>query len=145
MAVEGSKDVLYFTHDYNAQTSDKNDFLVATSKLGKRLGVDKLIAVTPVENDLYYTEEHEDLIDIRNGTVTKALSENKNLSILSPNPVFGGHTYFVRYLEQLAAKGSAPEALVKAGSVYYPVHSADLASAIQNAFNNFNEAKGNHF
>lgn len=55
--LEGAKDVLYFTHDYFANSADKNNFLVATSKVSKHVGVERLVAVNPVELNLYYTED----------------------------------------------------------------------------------------
>ena len=55
--LEGASDVLYFTHDYQANTSDKNLFIEATAKLTKKHGVKKTIAVAPVEHDLFYTED----------------------------------------------------------------------------------------
>ena len=99
LALEGSENVLYFTHDYPSQTSDKNDFLSKTAALSKQLGIKKLIAVTPIESDLYYTEEYEELSDIRSKGIEKALSQNGDMVVLSPNLVFGEYSYFVRYLE----------------------------------------------
>lgn len=56
IALEGADKVLYFTHDYNSMTSDKNDFLVASSKLAKKHGISNFVAVAPVEHDLVYSE-----------------------------------------------------------------------------------------
>lgn len=39
MAMEGADKVVYFTHDYTSMCPDKNDFLVGTSKIAKKLGV----------------------------------------------------------------------------------------------------------
>jgi hypothetical protein len=55
--LEGAKDVVYFTHDYFATSADKNNSLVATAKLSKSLGVERIVAVNPIELNLYYTEE----------------------------------------------------------------------------------------
>ena len=57
--MEGAKDVLYFTHDYFANSSDKNNSLIATSKIAKSLGVERVVAVNPIELNLYYTEDHK--------------------------------------------------------------------------------------
>ena len=57
LALEGAKDVLYFTHDYLAMTSDKNRFLEATARAAKKNGVEKLVAICPIEHDLYWSED----------------------------------------------------------------------------------------
>lgn len=57
IALEGSKNVLYFTHDYVSMTSDKNDFLKTTAQVAKTVGVENLVAVCPIEHELYYTED----------------------------------------------------------------------------------------
>jgi hypothetical protein len=49
--------VVYFTHDYFATSADKNNSLIATAKLSKSLGVERIVAVNPIELNLYYTEE----------------------------------------------------------------------------------------
>ena len=36
IALEGAEEVIYFTHDYFAMTSDKNDHLKATAKSCKK-------------------------------------------------------------------------------------------------------------
>jgi hypothetical protein len=57
--LEGASDVIYFTHDYCANAADKNSFIQGTAKLAKKHGVAKLLAVCPVENELYYTEDEK--------------------------------------------------------------------------------------
>jgi hypothetical protein len=80
LGIEGSDHVVYFTHDYNAQTSDKNDFLVKTAgkdssfkAIAKRQGVEKLLMVTPIENDLFYNEDEVLLSTIRKDSTQAAL------------------------------------------------------------------------
>jgi hypothetical protein len=65
IALEGAQDVIYFTHDYFASTSDKNNFIQATAKLSKKHGVEKLIAVCPIEHELFYTEDKHTPLEIR--------------------------------------------------------------------------------
>jgi hypothetical protein len=55
--VGDAKNVLYFTHDYCSMTADKNNLLTATAKIAKGNGVEKLIAICPIELDLHYTED----------------------------------------------------------------------------------------
>lgn len=77
LALEGAKNVVYFTHDYFSMTSDKNNFLVATSKLTKKHGVKSVVAVCPVEHDLAYTEEiNKTYVDEREDAEAQALSDN---------------------------------------------------------------------
>jgi hypothetical protein len=65
IALEGAQDVLYFTHDYFAQTSDKNSFIQATARLAKKHGVQKLVAVCPLEHELYWTEDQHTPLALR--------------------------------------------------------------------------------
>lgn len=64
--MEGAKHVVYFTHDYLAMTSDKNSFIKASAKLAKKHGIEKLVAVCPIEHELYYSEDELNAIDKRN-------------------------------------------------------------------------------
>lgn len=47
-------------------TSDKNKFIQASAKLSKKHGVEKLIAVCPIENEMYYSEDEKTPLDKRN-------------------------------------------------------------------------------
>lgn len=51
--------MLYFTHDYCANAADKNSFIQGTARMAKKHGIKKLVAVTPVENELFYTEDEK--------------------------------------------------------------------------------------
>ena len=57
--LEGANNVLYFTHDYFANAFDKNSSLVATARVAHHVGVERLVAVNPVELNLYYTEDEK--------------------------------------------------------------------------------------
>ena len=59
IALEGAQEVVYFTHDYFAMTSDKNAILSSTARVCKKQGVKKLVAICPIEHDLYYTEDSQ--------------------------------------------------------------------------------------
>ena len=52
--MEGADKVVYFTHDYTAMTSCKNNFLVGSAKLAKKHGISSMVAVCPVEHDMAY-------------------------------------------------------------------------------------------
>lgn len=56
IGVEGADEVVYFTHDYFAMTSDKNNSLEATAKIASKLGVKSMTAVCPVEHDMAWSE-----------------------------------------------------------------------------------------
>lgn len=57
--LEGAKDVVYITHDYFANVADKNTYIAGLAKLAKKHGVEKLVAVCPIEHELYYTEDEK--------------------------------------------------------------------------------------
>ena len=59
-ALEGSESAVYVTHDYLSMSFDKHDHLKAVAKSAKIAGVKKLIAVCPIEHDMYYSENYED-------------------------------------------------------------------------------------
>lgn len=59
-SLEDAEHLLYFTHDYTAMSSGKNNFLEATAKLAKKHGAKSMLAVCPVEHDLAYSENGED-------------------------------------------------------------------------------------
>jgi len=63
--LEGAKDVLYFTHDYYAMSADKNSFIQSISKLAKKHGVEKLVAVSPIEHEMYWTEDSKNALQLR--------------------------------------------------------------------------------
>ena len=73
MALEGAKDVLYFTHDYFANTSDKNNFIQVTARLAKKHGVEKLVAVCPLEHELFWSEDKHTPIEVRDNAQMQAL------------------------------------------------------------------------
>ena len=57
--------MLYFTHDYLAMTAEKNNVLKATAKLSKSHGVENLVAVCPLEHEMYYSEDSRNALDAR--------------------------------------------------------------------------------
>ena len=63
--MEGAEKVLYFTHDYTSMVSCKNNTLVATSQVAKKLGVQNLVAVCPVEHDMASSETDQTWIEVR--------------------------------------------------------------------------------
>lgn len=146
MGLEGAQDVVYFTHDYFASSSDKNSFIQATAKLAKKHGVKKLVAVCPVEHELYWSEDKHTPIEVRDEAHLKALSSNDKMTILNTNLVFGRDSYLAHYITQCAAEGKINKTI--GGSTKYqykPVHSEDLAAAVQFALGNTSEVKGKKF
>jgi nucleoside-diphosphate-sugar epimerase len=142
--LEGAKNVLYFTHDYSSNAADKNTFIQATAKLSKKVGVEKLVAVCPIEHDLYYSEDKYTPFDKKKEAQTKALSEFSNTVILNPNLVFGDNAYFVRYLIQGILAGRLPKTFLNSKAKYgfSPIYEDDLAKAVETAFAKLPEAKG---
>jgi len=98
LGLEGAQDVVYFTHDYFSSTSDKNSFIQTTSKLAKKHGVKKFVAVCPIEHELYWSEDKHTPIEVRDEAQQKALQANSNLTILNSNLVFGKDSYLLHYM-----------------------------------------------
>lgn len=96
---------MYFTHDYFAQSSDKNNFIQVTSKLSKKHGVAKLVAVCPIEHELFWTEDKHTPLELRNEAQQKALQAFENITILNTNLVFGKDSYLLHYMTQCAMSG----------------------------------------
>ena len=44
-------------------SADKNSFLESTAKVCKKQGVSKLVAICPIEHDLYYTEDEKNPLE----------------------------------------------------------------------------------
>jgi hypothetical protein len=65
LGLEGAQDVLYFTHDYFANTSDKNNFIQATARVAKKQGVKRFVAVCPIEHELYWSEDKHTPLEVR--------------------------------------------------------------------------------
>lgn len=61
--MEGASNVIYFTHDYFTMSSDKNDHLLAISKLTNKLGIKNTVAVCPLELDLAYSEDSKSFFE----------------------------------------------------------------------------------
>lgn len=109
--MEGAKDVLYFTHDYFANSADKNKFIQATAQTAKKHGIQRAVAVCPIEHELYYTEDNKTPLEHTSEAQHKALQINNNFTILNTNLVFGRDSYLVHYMTQCAASGKIPHAI----------------------------------
>ena len=142
-ALEGSDQVLYFTHDYLGMTHDKNSFLKRAAISCQRVGAGKLVAVSPIELDMHYTETKHSSIEYRDEAEHEALTAFENTAILRPNLVFGEGAHFIHYLTQCAFAGRVPSMIGGASSYQFnPVHVDDLTTSITTAFENMDEAKG---
>lgn len=146
LALEGAQDVVYFTHDYFANTADKNSFIQSTAKLAKKHGAKKLVAVCPIEHELYYTEDKQTPIEKRNEAQHKALQSFDNMTILNTNLVFGKDSYLIHYMTQCVAAGKINKSIGGCKNFQYkPVSSEDLSVAVETALSNINDAKGQKF
>lgn len=146
LGLEGAQDVVYFTHDYFASSSDKNSYIQATAKLAKKHGVKKMVAVCPIEHELYWSEDNHTPLEVRDESQLKALQSNDRMTILNTNIVYGRDSYIAHYITQCAANGKISKAI--GGSTKYqykPVHSEDLATAVQTALAHTDEVKGKKY
>ena len=144
VGVEGSKVVLYFTHDYLSMTHSKNQYLKATAQAAREGGVEKLIAVCPIEYDLYYTEDYENPETERLEAEQAAFDAFPNMVLLRPNLTFGDYSYFVRYLQQSVLNGTVSKDVASESDYtkYYPVHLDDLTTVMREINSNYDEHKG---
>jgi len=137
---------LYFTHDYFANTSDKNNFIQATARIAKKQGVQRLVAVSPIEHELYWSEDKHTPIEVRDNAQMAALQNFDKMTILNSNLVFGRDSYLVHYLTQCAMQGKIAKSIGGSKKFQYkPVSSEDLTTAISTAFEKTNEVKGKRF
>ncbi len=107
VGLEGADQVVYFTHDYTSMTSCKNNTLVATSQVAKKMGVKNLVAVCPVEHDMAFSESKQSWIENRQEAEQKAIDVNgAKMSLLNTDLVFGSDpTHLIHYMHQCAMAG----------------------------------------
>lgn len=146
LGLEGAQDVLYFTHDYFANTSDKNNFIQATARVAKKQGVKRFVAVCPIEHELYWSEDKHTPLEVRDNAQAQTLANFDKATILNANLVFGRDSYLVHYLTQCASAGKIAKSIGGSKNFQYkPVSTDDLTSAIQTAFEKTSEVKGQRF
>jgi len=90
LALEGAKNLVYFTHDYVSMTGCKNNFLEATAKLAKKHGIKNTVALCPLEHDFAYSDDdNKSFVEIRKESEQKALDANPSLSLLTTDLIYG--------------------------------------------------------
>ena len=131
IGIEGADQVVYFTHDYTSMVSCKNNTLVATAKVAKKLGVKNLVAVCPVEHDMAFSETSQGWIEQRQEAEAKALDANSKMSLLNVDLVYGKDpTHLVHYMHQCAMAGKIQKPFLSESAKFKPVHHADLTRAV---------------
>lgn len=96
IALEGAKDVIYFTHDYFSLSHGKNDLLRATAKACRDNKVKNLVSVCPIEYDMYTSDNSlKDSIKLRTEAEADAFSSFPTMTLLRPNLVYGDYSYFI--------------------------------------------------
>jgi hypothetical protein len=146
LALEGAQDVVYFTHDYFACTSDKNNFIQATARLSKKHGVNKLVAVCPIEHELYWSEDKHTPLEVRENAQMQAIQNFDKLTILNSNLVFGRDSYLLHYMTQCAYAGKINKSIGGSKNFQYkPVSTEDLTTAIEIALAKNDEVKGQRY
>lgn len=146
LGLEGAQDVLYFTHDYFASSADKNNFIQATSRLSKKHGVKRFVAVCPIEHELYWSEDKHTPIEVRDNAQMATLQNFDKATILNTNLVFGRDSYLLHYMTQCALVGKIPKAIGGSKKFQYkPISTEDLTTAIETAFEKTDDVKGKRF
>lgn len=132
VGLEGADQVVYFTHDYTSMTSCKNNTLVATSQVAKKMGVKNLVAVCPVEHDMAFSDGKQSWIENRQEAEQKAIDVNgAKMSLLNTDLVFGSDaTHLVHYMHQCAMAGKIQAPFLSNDAKFKPVHHADLTRAV---------------
>jgi uncharacterized protein YbjT (DUF2867 family) len=98
LGLEGAEDVLYFTHDYVTMSSDKNSHLLAAAKLTKKHGVNKLVAVCPMEHNLAWSEDEKNFHEKAEDAQNEALASNSDMTLLKTNLAFGPESHLIHFL-----------------------------------------------
>lgn len=114
--------------------------------MAKKHGVKKMVAVCPIEHELYWSEDNHTPLEVRDESQQKAMQSNDKMTILNTNIVYGRDSYIAHYITQCAANGKISKAI--GGSTKYqykPVHSEDLATAVQTALAHTDEVKGKKY
>ncbi len=147
IALEESENVVYFTHDYLSYAHDKNSLLVSTANACKEVGAKKLMAVCPIEMDMYWTEDGSDPMVPRNESVAKARKAFPDMVDFRTNLIFGNYSYFMRYLEQSCIAGKiSPELNSRSDPTkYHPLHYDDMFNAIKEVGQNYDDHKGKSY
>ena len=105
-----------------------------------------MIAVTPLEHELYWSEDKHTPMEVRDAAQLKALQYFDKMAILNTNLVFGRDSYIVHYMTQCAAAGKIPKAIGGSKNFQYkPISSEDLSSAVEYALGNINDVNGHCF
>jgi hypothetical protein len=97
MALTGADQLVFFYNDYFAMTGSKEQWLLSAVESAKKVGVKKVVAVAPIENDFYYTEG-KDIDEKRNEAFQKAHDTLPGLTILRANIVYGTHNYHLKFM-----------------------------------------------
>jgi hypothetical protein len=66
--------------------------------MAKKHGVNKLVAVCPIEHELYWNEDNKSPLEVRDEAQKKALEAFNKMTILNTNLVFGNGSYTVHYM-----------------------------------------------
>jgi len=137
VAMEGAEHCVYFPHDYVSMTSDKNNFLIAASKLAKKQGIKNFTACNPIEHDLAYTEdESKCYVELRREAELAALDANPTMSLLTTDIVFGSDpSYMYSYMEQSVANGSIVDGFHQSCK-FAPINQTDIARAVSHCLTN---------
>jgi len=123
-------------------TADKNDFIKAAAKVCKKQGVKKMIAVCPIEYDLYYTEDQVTPAEKKLEAQYDAVSANPATTVINTNLVYGRDSYLLHFMSQCVAAGKIPKGLTSGNFHYNPVHVKDIVKAIDFSLNNFVQVQG---
>jgi nucleoside-diphosphate-sugar epimerase len=114
--------------------------------LAKKHGVEKLLAVCPVENELFYTEDAKLPLQKQAEAQEQSLKVNQDLAILNTDLVYGRSAHLLKYVAQCAEAGRIYSNLGGAlGHRFKPVAEQDLSAVVEHALTNFKAVKGQNY
>ena len=108
--------------------------------------MNKLVAVCPIEHELFWSEDKHTPLEVRDQAQQKALDTFDKMTILNSNGVFGKDSYLCHYMAQCAHVGKINKSIGGSKNFQYkPVSSEDLAAAVESALSNTKDVKGQRF
>jgi len=142
-AINHATHVLYITHDYYTLTASKLNLIKTTAELAKKnKSLKNFVALTPVEHDHYGEANPAEAAAASERDASKTFPELVHLKsdlTFGPNSTVA-HSIITRFVNGAGLSYSSGAA----GSTTRPIHSDDVATAVENALNN-DSLRGNSY
>lgn len=120
-----SQRVLYFQHDYIDHQYDKYKFFKDTCKIASDMMLYKLIALFPMEHEIFYPDESGKNPWERKTDMQQEIIDfyKADLTMLNVNLIFGDkQSYMLHYMAQCVKKGEIPECFASETFKFHPIN-----------------------